>query len=244
MLPRRRGAASSRRIIFLAVILTLVAHILYYVQSTGIFTETHHVETENNAPNPDFTYTPNGLTVGFSDASIDSDGTIESRSWSFGDGGSSTSISPTHVYASAGTYKVTLSVTDDRGATGVRQLDLILPMYSYKVTLKVKGVENDAGTSMVLRIDVGDDGTWNQNYSYIDLSEGVTKLLPSGVALRYEFLSPVAACDAGKRYGLASTAETYSGQHACHVFLPLVLPRVTLESAVNRITPNVIYGVL
>jgi leucyl aminopeptidase len=55
--------------------------------------------------------------VAFTDRSSDSDGSIVSRSWNFGDGKSSTATSPTHAYAAAGTYNVTLTVTDDDGAT-------------------------------------------------------------------------------------------------------------------------------
>jgi len=48
--------------------------------------------------------------------SFDPDGTISSYSWTFGDGGTGTGVSPTHNYTSAGTYTVTLAVTDNLGA--------------------------------------------------------------------------------------------------------------------------------
>ncbi|MGB5474072.1 MAG: PKD domain-containing protein [Gammaproteobacteria bacterium] len=49
--------------------------------------------------------------------SSDSDGTIASYAWTFGDGGNGTGVSPTHTYTSAGTFTVTLTVTDNAGAT-------------------------------------------------------------------------------------------------------------------------------
>jgi PKD repeat protein len=50
--------------------------------------------------------------------SSDPDGSIASYAWTFGDGGSATGVSPTHSYAVAGSYTVTLIVTDNQGATG------------------------------------------------------------------------------------------------------------------------------
>ena len=70
----------------------------------------------NQAPAANFTYSCTGLTCAFTDASSDSDGSIVSRSWNFGDGTSSTSANPSHTYAAANTYGVTLTVTDDDGA--------------------------------------------------------------------------------------------------------------------------------
>jgi subtilisin family serine protease/PKD repeat protein len=49
--------------------------------------------------------------------SYDSDGTITSYDWDFGDGTTGTGISPTHTYVTAGVYSATLTVTDDDGAT-------------------------------------------------------------------------------------------------------------------------------
>jgi len=71
----------------------------------------------NEAPSAAFGFSVNDLTVNFSDNSTDSDGSIVSWSWDFDDGSSSTSQNPSHTYTSAGTYSVTLIVTDDDGAT-------------------------------------------------------------------------------------------------------------------------------
>lgn len=49
--------------------------------------------------------------------SRDPDGTLVTYAWDFGDGASGTGVTPTHVYAHAGSYSVTLTVTDDRGAS-------------------------------------------------------------------------------------------------------------------------------
>ncbi|RME28685.1 MAG: PKD domain-containing protein, partial [Candidatus Zixiibacteriota bacterium] len=57
-----------------------------------------------------------GNPVSFSSAgSNDPDGSITAYSWDFGDGATSTAANPTHTYSAAGTYTVTLTVTDNQG---------------------------------------------------------------------------------------------------------------------------------
>ncbi len=51
-------------------------------------------------------------------ASSDTDGSISTYAWNFGDGQSGTGVSPLHAYASSGVYTVTLTVTDNVGGVG------------------------------------------------------------------------------------------------------------------------------
>ena len=78
----------------------------------------------NNPPTAAFSATTSGLTATFTDASTDGDGTVTSRSWDFGDGTSSSDVSPTKTYAAAGTYRVTLTVWDDAGAPATAERDV------------------------------------------------------------------------------------------------------------------------
>lgn len=71
----------------------------------------------NTPPVANFNFTVSGLTANFTDASSDANGTIASRSWNFGDGTTSTATNPAKTYGSAGTRTVTLTVTDNQGAT-------------------------------------------------------------------------------------------------------------------------------
>lgn len=64
------------------------------------------------------TSSASGLTVTFEATASDSDGTIGSIQWDFGDAGTGIGQSPSHTYASAGTYTIVNTVTDDGGATG------------------------------------------------------------------------------------------------------------------------------
>ncbi len=76
-------------------------------------------QATNRPPVASFTYTANNLTVSFdASGSTDPDGTIVSYSWNFGDGGTGSLVKVNHTYSIAGTYLVTLVVTDNLGATG------------------------------------------------------------------------------------------------------------------------------
>lgn len=73
----------------------------------------------NNNPTAAFTHAETALTSSFdsSGSTAVSPATIASRSWDFGDGNTGTGTSPSHTYAAAGSYIVTLTVTDSNGLT-------------------------------------------------------------------------------------------------------------------------------
>ncbi|MGH8976486.1 MAG: PKD domain-containing protein, partial [Acidimicrobiia bacterium] len=73
----------------------------------------------NSPPTASFTSSTQLLTASFDgSASRDSDGTITAYNWNFGDGRTGSGVTVQHSYASSGTYTVTLTVRDNRGATG------------------------------------------------------------------------------------------------------------------------------
>ncbi len=79
----------------------------------------------NTAPSAGFTTTTSGLSVSADAASsADTDGTIASYAWEFGDGTNGSGSTVTHAYAEEGTYTVRLTVTDDQGATGTTTHDV------------------------------------------------------------------------------------------------------------------------
>ncbi len=76
----------------------------------------------NEAPTASFTASTTspttGETVSFdASGSSDSDGSIASYDWDFGDGTTGSGETVSHAYGSAGDFTVTLTVTDDAGAT-------------------------------------------------------------------------------------------------------------------------------
>jgi PKD repeat protein len=71
----------------------------------------------NHPPHAAFASHCDNLSCQFSQASTDDDGQVTGWSWQFGDNGTSTEAEPVHVYSAAGSYTVTLTVTDNDGAT-------------------------------------------------------------------------------------------------------------------------------
>jgi len=69
---------------------------------------------------------PAPLTVAVSGAaSTDADGTIDTYSWTFGDGTSATEVTAKHTYTAVGEFVITLTVTDDKGASATTQASAV-----------------------------------------------------------------------------------------------------------------------
>lgn len=68
-------------------------------------------------PVASFDVSVSGRTVELTDTSIHTDGSIVGWSWDFGDGESSSEQHPSHTYATAGDYTITLTVTGTFGLT-------------------------------------------------------------------------------------------------------------------------------
>jgi LPXTG-motif cell wall-anchored protein len=83
----------------------------------------------NQAPIAAVTATSTGATFTFSAAgSADSDGAVTGFTWSFGDGSApATGEQVVHEYAAPGTYTVTLTVTDDDGASTTASSQVVVP---------------------------------------------------------------------------------------------------------------------
>lgn len=92
--------------------------------ATGVVTQTVTVAPAvNSPPTASFTQSCNlGATCSFTSTSTDAaPGSIAAYAWDFGDGTTATVANPTHVYLISlpTDFTVTLTVTDNQGATGV-----------------------------------------------------------------------------------------------------------------------------
>lgn len=111
------------------IILSLGSHVISLsltneLCQTNTEVSIHVVEGPvNELPVASFAVNTTDLTASFTDASSDSDGSVSVWAWDFGDGNTSAQSSPSHTYASAGDYTVSLTVTDDQqGQSSITQL--------------------------------------------------------------------------------------------------------------------------
>lgn len=103
----------------------------------------------NQPPNAVVTASPNSgtapLVVNFSSAaSIDTDGTINSYEWDFGDGVTSTQANPSHTYTTQGSFVCTLTVTDDDGAIGTTSVNINVSAPNNNAALFILNANNDS----------------------------------------------------------------------------------------------------
>jgi PKD repeat protein len=145
----------------------------------------------NVAPVANYTFSTSALTATFTDASSDSDGSIASRSWNFGDGTTSTATHPVKTYSAAGTYSVALTVTDNGGAT-------------HSVTKSVTVASTPGGT--VLSNGVARTGLSGATGS----SASFTLSVPAGAtALSFVTSGGSGDADLYVRFGSAPTTTTF-----------------------------------
>lgn len=121
--------------------------------ATDTVKHTVTVTVPNQPPTAAFTSSVNDLTASVDgSSSSDSDGTVASYAWDWGDNTAAGSgKTASHDYAAAGTYTITLTVTDDGGATDTVKHDVTVSAANQKPTA--------AYTSSVNNLTASVDGT-------------------------------------------------------------------------------------
>jgi PKD repeat protein len=176
---------------------TYYVRVKAYSTFTGVSLTGSYSTVSNSPPTANFTFTTSTLTANFTDTSTDSDGTIASRSWNFGDGGTSSTANPSHTYASAGTYSVTLTVTDNSGATNAT---------SKSVTVTSGGGCTPSGTVLCNGTTITGLSATKNNFTSI-----YTLVVPAGATnLSFSISGGTGDADLYVRLGSAPTTSSYN----------------------------------
>ncbi len=156
----------------------------------------------NQPPQASFTVSPISgeapLAVSLdASASTDSDGTISSYGWDYGDGNSGSGVTTSHTYQDAGSYIVTLTLADDDGAMASASDTITVsgssvcssPMnLALKRPVVVSGEEsNNPGSQAVDGIDDTDANRWSVRYypQSLEVDLGSVSLISSTELVPY-----------------------------------------------------------
>lgn len=118
----------------------------------------------NQSPVAAFTYSCTDLACTFDDdGSEDPDGWIVSYEWNFGDGGTASGATASHTFGGDGTYAVTLTVTDNEGATDAEAKNVTVSSGGGGGTMHIHLIEmwsSTAGRNRVVytRVTIVDEG--------------------------------------------------------------------------------------
>lgn len=147
------------------------------------------VGATNTPPTASFTYTPltgtAPLSADFTSTSTDTQGPISTWRWNWGDATAlGTTAQATHVFQSAGTYTVTLTVTDTGGLSTTASASILVNPLNCDVTAgSLRNLWNGAATpSNDIRVSSGTNKPSNRSFSFTATSNAactsVTARLP------------------------------------------------------------------
>lgn len=146
--------------------------------------DTAYIQNSVNVYNPiaDFSVNQSILCVGDTLDVINQSQSSSSYLWHFGDGSSSTLMSPNHIYSDTGYYQIVLSVADSMGCTSSMVFDSLINIVARPNALfTINHTIFCIGDSLVIDSIQSNylsemwtlDGTSIQNFSWINIDTGV-----------------------------------------------------------------------
>ncbi|BDZ45973.1 hypothetical protein GCM10025866_18820 [Naasia aerilata] len=192
----------------------------------------------NPAPTASFTATPNGLAVSVNgSASTDANGSVTAYSWNWGDGtAASSGVTASHTYATAGDYTITLTVTDNGGATGSTTRAVTVssgttppPAGTLAADTFGRTATNGFGTA-----DTGGAWTVAGTASNYAVNGGTGKFTTAAGSERNAYLNAVSSTSTDLTFSAAFNRPTsgtvYVGAYGRRVGTESYRPRVTVTS--------------
>jgi PKD repeat protein len=163
-----------------------------------------------------FTATPTSggvpLTVQFTDTSA---GSVSSRLWTFGDGGTSTAANPSHTYTSIGSYTASLTVGNVNGSTSTSKTITVAPAPVTTTAVADTYVRSDQatanfGTATTIQALRTGNGSKAVNHQPIwRFSVGSLPAVPKSAKLR--LFTTDGSTATGQLFRTASTTWTETG---------------------------------
>ena len=163
----------------------------------------------------------NTLLIFNGSRSYDPDGYLTRWSWDFGDGTNGTGERTTHIYHSLGIYTVTLTVTDNEGATGTDTITVEVGSANWPPTKPVingtrTGTKNKTYPYTVSAMD-RDNDFLQYTLTWGDGTQNTSEFQPNGTLCSFSH-----SWDAAGKYIITATATdntTLSQQTTAEVFI-------------------------
>jgi PKD repeat protein len=167
-------------------------------------------------------------SVSFTNTSTSSsNGTINSRSWDFGDGFNSSAINPTHTYTTAGTYNVSLTVTNTIGCDST----IVKP-----ITINGQPTVNAfADTAICASGPTANLNTAFSNTSGITWSGGTGTYNPNNTSASTVYTPSAAEITAGTVTLTVTTAANGSCSGVTDNKVITITPAITVEAGNNQV---------
>jgi hypothetical protein len=174
----------------------------------------------NVAPVASFTATADGMKVNVdASAAKDSDGTLTSYAWNFGEGPAGTGITASRTYTTPGEKLITLTVTDDDGATHtVTRTVTVAEPDEEEPPAGDTALAEDAFTRTVSgglgSADTGGAWTVSSSASNYSVADGVARLNTPAGSTRTATLNGVSSSDTEVRATIGLPRPTASSVYA------------------------------